>query len=232
MGEGSGIVRRAAGAVCSGRATVAPVTPGNGHRGVFERAAFGDLAMNAKAIMTLALRLMGFWVLFHAVAAMVNLVAFLSASNAPAAGPQGETSLLIASGFALLAYASFAAALLLFAPAIASWFSVESASRAPAVSDRPGTVRDVYIIAARLLGLYSLLSAVPAAQRLARSILDYRFHSGPAGEFTWASLVEASTYLVGGSLLIFLAAGIADVFSRAHGMSERPTPGEAERPSE
>ncbi len=181
--------------------------------------------MNAKAITTLALRLMGFWVLFQAVAAMVNLAAFLSASSAPGAGPQGDSSLLISSGFALVAYAFFAAGLLLFAPAIASWFSTESASSVPVATDRPVTVRDVYIIAARLLGLYSLLSAVPAAQRLARSILDYRFHSGPAAEFTWASLVEASIYLVGGALLIFFAAGIAYVFSRAHGMSERPMAG-------
>jgi hypothetical protein len=188
--------------------------------------------MNAKAIMTLSLRLMGFWVLFHAVAAMVNLVALLSSSSAPGAGPQGESSLLIASGFGLVAYASFAAGLLLFAPAIASWFSTESTSSAPATTALPGTVRDVYLIAARLLGLYSLLSAVPAAQRLTRSILDYRFYSGPAGEFTWASLVEASIYLIGGALLIFLAAGIADVFSRAHGMSERPMEGGAERPIE
>jgi hypothetical protein len=181
--------------------------------------------MNARAIMTLALRLMGFWVLFHAMAAMVNLVALLASSSAPGAGPQANSSFLIESGFALVAYASFAAGLLLFAPAIASWFSTESASSAPVATDRPGTVRDVYIIAARLLGLYPLVSAVPAAQRLVRSILDFRFHSGPAGEFTWASLVEASIYLVGGALLIFFAAGIADVFSRAHGMSERPTTG-------
>jgi hypothetical protein len=191
----------------------------------FREGSTGGLAMNAKAIMTLALRLMGFWVLLHAVASMVNLVAVLSSSTAPGAGPHGESNLLVASGFALLAYASFAAALLLFAPAVASWFSAESTASAPVATARPAAVRDVYIIAARVLGLYSLLSAVPAAQRLVRSVLDYRFHSGPAGEFTWASLVEASIYLVGGALLIFFAAGIADVFSRAHGMSERPTTG-------
>jgi hypothetical protein len=192
---------------------------------VFMRAAQGDITMNGTAIMTLALRLLGFWVLFHAVAAMLNLVAILSLSSAPGAGPRGDTSFLIAQGFAFVAYASFAAGLLLFAPAIASWFSTESASTVPVATDRPVTVRDVYIIAARLLGLHSVLSSVPAAQRLALSILDYRFHSGPAGEFTWASLVEASMYLVGGALLIFFAAGIADVFSCAHGMSERPKAG-------
>ena len=180
--------------------------------------------MNAKTIMTLALRLMGFWGLLHAVAAMVNLVAVLSSSTAPGSG-LGESSFLIESGFALLAYASFAAALLLFAPAIASWFPTDTAAAAAVAADRRGHVRDVYIIAARLLGLYSLVSAVPAAQRLVRSILGYRFHSGPAGEFTWSGLVEASIYLVCGVLLIFFAAGIADVFSRAHGMSERPTRG-------
>jgi hypothetical protein len=168
---------------------------------------------------------MGFWVLLQTVGAMVNLAAILSSSSAPGAGPRVETSFLISSGFAFVAYAFFAAGLLLFAPAIASWFSTESAPSVPVATDRPGTVRDVYIIAARLLGLYSLLSAIPAAQRLARLILDYRFHSGPAGEFTWASLVEASIYLVGGALLILFAAGIADVFSRAHGMSERPKSG-------
>jgi hypothetical protein len=87
--------------------------------------------MNAKAIMTLGLRLMGFWLLFHAVSAMVNLEAILSWSSAPGGGPRGETGLVIASGFALIAYASFAAGLLLFAPAIASWFPTESASPTP-----------------------------------------------------------------------------------------------------
>ncbi|SIO67751.1 hypothetical protein SAMN05444166_8438 [Singulisphaera sp. GP187] len=140
--------------------------------------------MNAKAVMTLMLRLMGFWVLLTAVAAMVNLVAFLSESSDSGAGRQGEWSLLISSGFALVAYASFAAGLLLFAPAIASWFATESAPSVPVTTDRAVTVRDVYIIAARLLGLYSLLSAVPAAQRLAQAILDDRFHWGSAGEFT------------------------------------------------
>ena len=122
-------------------------------------------------------------------------------------------------------YASFAAGLLLFAPAIASWFPTESAASIPVSTDRPVGVRDVYIIAARLLGLYSLLSGVPAAQRLAQLILDYRFQWGRAGEFIWSELIQASIYLVGAALLIFSAAGIADVFSRAHGMSDRPMAG-------
>src|SRR4051794_15366520 len=102
--------------------------------------------MNHNSIMTLALRLMGFWVLLTAVAAMVNLVAFLSESSASGARPQGEWSVLISSGFALFAYGSFAAGLLLFAPAIASWFSTESAPPAPVAPNRPVSVRDVYII--------------------------------------------------------------------------------------
>jgi hypothetical protein len=178
--------------------------------------------MNAKAIMTIALRLMGFWILFVAVAAMVNLVTILYASLPPGAGSLGQSSLLVENGFALLANASLAAALLLFAPAIASWFSAESTASVP-VTDRPTTVRDVYIIAARLLGIYSLVSAVPALQRLARYTLDYKFNSGPAGEYIWAGLVEASMYLAGGAFLIFFASGIAALFSRAHGMSDRPT---------
>ena len=64
--------------------------------------------MNAKAIMTIALRLMGFWILFVAVAAMVNLVAVLYASLPPGAGP-GQSSLLVQNGFALVANASSAA---------------------------------------------------------------------------------------------------------------------------
>jgi hypothetical protein len=178
--------------------------------------------MGAKAIMTLALRVMGFWVLFHAVAAMVNVVAILASPDAPGAWPQGQTGLAIAEGFALIAYALFAAGLLLFAPAITSWFPVESASPVPVATDHPATVRHVYIIAARLMGLYCLVSAVPAVQRLARSILDFRSQSGLAGAFAWANLVQASIYVVLGALLIFFAAGIADVFSKAHGMSERP----------
>ena len=108
--------------------------------------------MNTKAILTLALRLMGFWVLFHAVAAMTHVVAVLSWLSDSSAGPQAQTSMVIASGFALVVYASFAAVLLLFAPVIASWFPTEPA---PAAPERAVTVRDVYIIAARLLGVYS-----------------------------------------------------------------------------
>ncbi|WP_237722912.1 hypothetical protein [Singulisphaera acidiphila] len=181
--------------------------------------------------MTLALRLMGFWVLLQALAEMVNLVAFLSLPGAPGEWSQ-EKSVLISGGFGLLAYASFAAGLLLFAPAIASRFSSASAPSVPVATSRPVAVRDVYIIAARLLGLYSLLSAVPAVRRLAGSVLDYMFHSWTQGESAWSSLAEASSYLVGGALLIFFAAGIADVFSRTHGMSERPMAGRAERPIE
>src|SRR3954451_453660 len=182
----------------------------------------GAPLMNAKAIMTIALRLMGFSILCSAVGAMANLVAVLYTPLPLGAGPPGQSTLLVEYGFALLAYASFAAALLLFASTIASWFSAESTASVPA-TDRPTTVRDVYIIAARVLGLYSLVSAVPALQRLARYTLDYKFSSGPAGEYTWAGLVEASMYLAGGAFLIFFASGIADLFSRAHGMSERPT---------
>jgi len=178
--------------------------------------------MNAKAIMTMALRLMGFSILCSAVGAMANLVAVLYASLPPGAGPTGQSSLLVEYGFAVLAYASFATALLLFAPTIASWFPAESTASVPA-TDHPTTVRDVYIIAARLLGLYCLVSAVPALQRLARYTLDYRSYSGPAGEYTWAGLVEASMYLAGGAFLILFASGIADLFSRAHGMPEPPT---------
>lgn len=188
--------------------------------------------MNEKSIMTLSLRLAGCWVLLQALAEMVNLVAFLSLSISPGAGPQLDRSVLISGGFALLAYASFAAGLLLFAPTIASWLSPASDASVPAATSRPVAVRDVYIIAARLLGIYSLLSAVPAVKRLAGSTLDYIFHSWTQAESAWSSLAEASSYLVGGALLIFLAPGIADVFSRAHGMSERPMAGRAEHPIE
>lgn len=188
--------------------------------------------MNDKAIMTLVLRLTGFWVLLQALAEMVNLVTFLSLPSAAGAWSPGEKSVLISGGFGLLAYASFAAVCLLFAPAIASWFSPVSAPSAPVTTNRPVAVRDVYIIAARVLGLYALLSAVPATKRLAGSILDAVFHSWTQGESAWSSLAEASSYLVGGALLIFLAAGIADVFSKAHGMSERSTTEHAERPIE
>jgi hypothetical protein len=60
-------------------------------------------------------------------------------------------------------YASSLADFLLFAPAMASWFSTESDPLIPVATDRPVDVQDVYIIAARLLGLYSLLSGGPQA---------------------------------------------------------------------
>ena len=175
--------------------------------------------MNARAIMTLALRLMGFWVMLSAVAAMIGLVDALAWSGRAGVGTPSQMAMLIGSGVTLIAYASFAAALLLYAPAIASWFPAEPA---PATPERAAGVRDVYIIAARLLGLYSLLAAIPGARRLVRVLLEYQSQSGPAAEIRWEELAEPCAYLTGGALLIFFAAGIADVFSRAHGMSERP----------
>jgi hypothetical protein len=46
--------------------------------------------MNSKSIMTLMLRLMGFWISFHAIGVMVNLVAVLNWSSTP--GVQSNTS--------------------------------------------------------------------------------------------------------------------------------------------
>jgi hypothetical protein len=162
---------------------------------------------------------MGFWVMLSAVAAMINLVAVLSWSGQAGVGTQSQMSVLIASGFALIAYASLAAALLLYAPAIASWFPDEPA---PATPEHAASVRDVYIIAARVLGLYSLIHALTGARRLVQVLLDDHFGSGPAAEFRWEALAEACVYLVAGALLIIFATGIADGFSRAHGMQERP----------
>lgn len=177
--------------------------------------------MNAKAILTLALRLIGFWVMLNAVAAMISLVAAVSWSEQAGLATQSRAQSLITSGFAMIAYAAFAAALLLYAPTIASWFPSEPA---PATPERTASVRDVYMIAARLLGLYSLLAAIPGIRRLVQGLLEYRFRSGPSAEMKWELLAEPCAYLAGGALLIFFAAGIANVFARAHGMSERPHP--------
>ncbi len=177
--------------------------------------------MNAKAIMTLALRLLGFWVLLptlYAMTSIVGLLSWLGGTDTLTQAEQPVWNQIITSGFALFFFATFASILLLFAPAIASRSSTESAPAAPECSVR---VRDVYIIAPRELGLYSLLSAVPAAQTLTRSMLDHWFDSGSPGWPIGPSLVGVSIYLAGGALLIFGSVGIADVFSRAHGMSDR-----------
>ena len=173
--------------------------------------------MNSKTIMTLMLRLMGFWILFHAIGVMVNLVAVLNWSSTP--GVQSNTRDIISGGFAIIAYASFAAALLLFAAPIALLFRVEPDSTW--ASDRI-TVRDIYLIVARIMGIYSLLSAVPAAQKLVKYTFDSKWQRGLADELAWASLVELCLYVAAGAFLILKASAIATVFAREHGMGQRP----------
>ncbi len=172
--------------------------------------------MNPRTIMTLALRLIGFWILFHSIGAMVNLVAFINWSSAP--GIQGDSNSVIAAGFGVLLHASAAAVLLLFAAPIASLF--------PDVPNSAGvseliTIRDIYLVAVRILGIYALLSAAPAAQQLVKSMLDYKRPHGLAAEIAWASLLEVCLYAGGGALLISGASAIANVFSKAHGSADR-----------
>src|SRR5437867_3650799 len=112
--------------------------------------------MTSKETLVLALRVLGFWVLISAVGNMAALVAMFAQGPGPSWG-------LVSVGIAVLAYSSLAAFFLLYAPWIASWFNGREMDIR---SNSSITVGDIYQISTRLLGLYSLLSAIPSASKV------------------------------------------------------------------
>jgi hypothetical protein len=168
--------------------------------------------MAAKESLTLALRVMGFWVLISAVAAMAGFVAGLGSFGAD---PQSQR-FLISSGFTVLGYAALAAFLLLFAPTIASWFYGKASPSDPAARQPALKPGDIYTISAHLLGIYSLLHAVGPMGGLVNNLLESRAGQGFSGEFTRAYLVQVVSYLACGAVLILWSEKIAKLFSRSH----------------
>src|SRR5262245_13219600 len=168
--------------------------------------------MTAKESLTLALRVIGFWVLISAIPAIAGLVAGLGAFGAD---PQSQR-LLISSGFTVLGYATLAAFLLLFAPTIASWFYGEASLPGPPARQPALKPEDIYTISAHLLGIYSLLHAVGPTGGLVSNLLESRAGQGFSREFTWAYAVQAVSYLACGAVLILWSEKIAKLFSRSH----------------
>jgi hypothetical protein len=166
--------------------------------------------MSAKESLTLALRVIGFWVLVSAIGAMTNLVAGLAWVDPT------SRSFLISAGFSVIAYAGFAAGLLLFAPAIASWFDRGPTAARPATGAPGLRPRDYYVIGMRLLGVFSILQAIGPAGNLARQALTSRSRFGPEVEWNRAYVVQALSYLACAALLLLGSETVADLFCRSH----------------
>jgi hypothetical protein len=169
--------------------------------------------MTAKESLTLALRVIGFWVMVSAVPAMAGLVAILGSFFG--VDPQSQR-FLISSGITVVGYATLAAILLLLAPTIASWFYREAAPPGPTARQSALKPKDIYTISARLLGIYSLLHAIEPTGSLVRNLLESTAGQRLSGELTWAYVVQSVTYMACAAVLILWSEKIAELFSRSH----------------
>lgn len=176
--------------------------------------------MTAHQLLTLALRVVGFWVLIEAVGSTASTVAMIST---PA--EWANTYVVILFSVSALSYCSIAALFLLFAPAIASWFYGREDAMASQLTASAIGPHDVYQIAARLLGILSCLSAIEPASRIAPELFVPRFwEQFSSGSWPWAYVVQTISHIVVGVFLITKAHSVADLFARSHGIPSRTDP--------
>lgn len=167
--------------------------------------------MTSRDMFTLSLRLFSFWVMFSAISSMANLVAIVSMSE------PSMQRYLASAGFSVLAYSSLAALLLLFAPQVSRLLTKPSEAGTGPVAQRSLVPRDYYLIAARVLGVYSLFQAVVPFATLVRQLLSTS--SAPielVRSIEWSALVQTVVYLAAAGILIYGAPTIANIFERDH----------------
>lgn len=161
--------------------------------------------MTALDLLTLALRVIGFWVLLSTVESTALAVAMLST------GPGVRTGLVVELGAVAFSRAALAAFLLLFAPAIASRFYRDVLGTPLPIDPKQG-----YELAARILGLFSLISAIHPASTIGTRLFEPGFLDEllSPGSWYWAYLIEAVSYVLLGVLLVGWAPRIVAPFAR------------------
>ena len=175
--------------------------------------------MNARDLLTLSLRILGFWVMISAVGSMASLVASLSSGSFPQAG-----EILLAAGIPVIAYSTMAAVLLLFASPIARLFAWDRAPEGGAGSPDL-SLTDVYQVVARALGVYCVISAVRPASSFFWGLAGTRYAMGMSGELNWGHLLEVVMYLGVAAFLILRS----DVVARLSISSHRRAPATPEQ---
>jgi hypothetical protein len=176
--------------------------------------------MNARDWLTLALRFLGFWVMISAVGSMASMVASFSSSNSI---PQvGE--ILLAMGIPVIAYASMAAVLLLFASPISGLFAEDRTAAKGGPS--PGmSLADVYQVGARALGVFCVISAVRPAGSFLWGLASSRLSGTGTVERNGGYLLEVVMYLGVAAFLILRS----DVVVRLSMSSHRRVPATPEQ---
>jgi hypothetical protein len=167
--------------------------------------------MNARDWLTLALRFLGFWVLISAVASMALLVTSLSS---PGTMPVFGESLLVV-GITLIAYASLAAVLLLFASSIAGRFAWDRTAEDGGAPSGMALV-DVYQVGARALGVFCVISAVHPAGSFLWGLASARLSGEGMVRLNWGYLLEVVMYLGVAAFLIFRSDVVARLSVSSH----------------
>jgi hypothetical protein len=164
--------------------------------------------MTARDLFTLALRVIGFWELISAVESTAFTVAMFSA------GGNSRIGLVVELGITAFARAAAAAALMLCAPAVAGRFYRKEHGTLLAMDSR-----EVYRIAARILGLFSFIAAIYPASSIATGLIVPDYWDWSAESWQWAYIVQSTLYLACGVMLAIGASKIAALFASSHALS-------------
>jgi len=171
--------------------------------------------MTGQHLLSLALRVTGFWLLIEAVGSTAQLVAMICAPDTGSAGIVAMVAIYAAS------YGVLAAMLLLCAPGISSWFY--RGRVAGELLPLQVTPRDAYEICARVLGMYSFIAAIEPVGKVLPELFVPGFWSAlSSGTWPWAYVVQTVAYISSGLFLVCCAPTIAAMFV---------TPTRGERPA-
>jgi hypothetical protein len=166
--------------------------------------------MSAEELLTLGLRFTGFWVLVSAVESTAYAVAMISMAD------NAQTDIVVEVAVTTFAEAALAAIFLLYARALASCFYGGQAANGRSSLIGIG-LRDVYQVAARVLGVFALFSAIkPLSNIISAVFVPSSWEELSAGSWFWAYCVQATTYVLSGLFLIFCASKLAALFVMSH----------------
>jgi hypothetical protein len=158
--------------------------------------------MTPREMLALALRVLGFWVLIYAVGNMAWLVATFTRGGA-------SSWEFVSPVIGILGYSAVTACFLLFAPWIASWFYGQEAVRPTSGV----TAGEIYEISAKLLGVYSFLSAIPSASKILVELIAPSAWLVRWENINRQAVIEFTAYFIAGVLLIVGSKRIRAMFA-------------------
>jgi len=171
--------------------------------------------MTARDVLTLALRVMGFWAIIRAVGQLGYAVAavYYLLDRMQEAGNWSENmeapAYLIVSGLVQpVAACCFGLLLLLFALRISGLFYGRAAASRPDPKAVPWDPTDVYRVGVQLMGIYAFLLAIPPLVKNVTWLFS-RDKLRPVGAHEIAGIIEGGLYLACCVVLVYGSRNVA-----------------------